>query len=448
MVDKIWEKLNSLTEDAQNAATVKAEELGFDLNKGAVTLDEAFINLNADTATLRDAIEKKKLIQLPISVQKILVDSLENITRFLTNLTSGTDEIVNLVDAIEGLHTAVWQYGLQNLSKEYLGYQTKLNQVKSLEVQLRQLKKTLEEGLSVKNSLGDLVAEVEQVKASLAGELQTAQSTVKTSSEHLAKVVDADQKAAALLATISQNQLTSSDQLSKTTTSSSEVTALEAKIKEFYSQIDTHRKAIESASQKATSTVEDNNRKTRALVAELDGLEGQIREQIRRATGHSLFHSFQTRQERLAKTKMFWIYALAALVLISVSFSLYLAHSTQSFDILFYLKLSLTIPMLFAIVFCTVQYSRERRLEEEYAFKSNISISLVPYQELVEKLVDKKQASERDKFATFLMAAVTNVFTSPTDKIWETTEKDSSVGDKSVKRVVALIKPIIKGLQH
>jgi hypothetical protein len=64
----------------------------------------------------------------------------------------------------------------------------------------------------------------------------------------------------------------------------------------------------------------------------------------------------------------------------------------------FYLKLSLSLPLIYAITFCTVQYSRERKLEEEYAFKSNISVSLDPYRELVEKLVDKQQPQDREKF--------------------------------------------------
>src|SRR5437016_14485551 len=107
MVDKIWERLNSLSEDAQKAAITKAKELNFDLNKGMITIDESFINLNADNATLRDAIEKQKLIQLPLSVQNTLYDGLQNISKFLTGLSSGVDEVVNLVSAIEKLHTEV-----------------------------------------------------------------------------------------------------------------------------------------------------------------------------------------------------------------------------------------------------------------------------------------------------------------------------------------------------
>lgn len=448
MIDKIWEKLNRLSEDAEKAAIAKAKELGFDLNKGEITLDESFINLNADVASLRDAIEKEKLIQLPLSIQREIDKELEAISNSLTGLAAGNDEIINLVEGIEVLHTEIWRIGLQRLSKEYLGYQTKLNQVKQLEVQVQGLRRELEDGVALKTAFEDLINAAKQNQAALETELANATKSAESAAEHLDNISEVDQKAGALLTKIEQNQVTATEQSSKATASSAEVVAIEAKIKEFYEKVDAYRSDIAETKTKAATAVEANDKKTKDLIKELGTLEGQIREQIQRATGHSLFHSFQTRQEMLAKGKWAWIGALLVLVTISVLYSVLLAYSFVTFDTVFYLKLTFTIPMVFAIVFCTVQYSRERRLEEEYAFKSSISISLVPYQELVEKLVDKKQAPEREKFAAFLIDAVTNVFSSPTDKIWETTEKDSSGMDRSVKRFTRLIRPIIKGLRH
>src|SRR5438445_13830554 len=103
----------------------------------------------------------------------------------------------------------------------------------------------------------------------------------------------------------------------------------------------------------------------------------------------------------------------------SVRWSLFLYFETKNLDTIFYLKLSMAIPLIYAITFCNLQYSRERRLEEEYAFKANISISLVPYKDLVEKLVNKSNPAEIEKFATFIIESVSKVFTSPTSKIFD-----------------------------
>jgi len=41
-----------------------------------------------------------------------------------------------------------------------------------------------------------------------------------------------------------------------------------------------------------------------------------------------------------------------------------------------------------------LQYSRERRLEEEYAFKASISVSLNPYKDLVQAIIKEDKNAE------------------------------------------------------
>src|ERR1035437_2154510 len=111
MIDKMWEILTTLTVEAQKAATDKCAENGFDINRGIVSLDESFINLNLAKAILSDAIENKKLIQLPITVQKDLLSNLDLIAHSLTNLSNGSDEVENLANYIEQLNVSIWRNG-------------------------------------------------------------------------------------------------------------------------------------------------------------------------------------------------------------------------------------------------------------------------------------------------------------------------------------------------
>jgi hypothetical protein len=106
------------------------------------------------------------------------------------------------------------------------------------------------------------------------------------------------------------------------------------------------------------------------------------------------------------------------------------------------------LPLIYAIAFCNVQYSRERKLEEEYAFKSNVSISLVPYQELVEKIVASDEKDERSRYATFIMDSISKVFTSPTDKVFDHGEKQKGISQKTIKQLLEMFEPILKGLKN
>src|SRR2546422_1018357 len=152
MIERMWEILTTFTDEFQKAALDKCVEKGFDIKRGIVSLDESFINLNSAKATLSDAIEKKKLQQLPITVQKVFLTHLESISRSLISLVNGSDEVENLSNYIEQLYAAIWQYGLHNLSKELLGYINKMNQLKNQEVAISNLKRELETGLKQKKS--------------------------------------------------------------------------------------------------------------------------------------------------------------------------------------------------------------------------------------------------------------------------------------------------------
>lgn len=448
MIDKILELLSTFTEEAQNAARKKCKELSFDPNRGIISLEESFINLNDARTILVDSIEQSKLIQLPITVQTTILNNIELISKSLTGLIGGADEVVNLVNGIEKLNTAIWQFGFHNLSDEVLGYQTKLNQLKIQDVEIKRIKNELEVGIDLKNKLETLIGEAEKTTEKLQTITVTSDENAKKIAENLSRTTESEQKAAAILATIQQNESTSTQHLAYSKTSNAEVSAIEGKIKEFYSQIDQYRTKITTTTEDAEKAVQNNKVETENLISNLKTLEDQIKLQIQKATGFSLFHSFQTRQEALGKSKKFWAVALAILVAISIGLTIYVIRTTNDINVAFYIKLSLSLPIIYAIAFCTVQYSRERKLEEEYAFKSNISISLIPYQELVAKLVDGNQPTEQEKYTAFIIDSISKVFTSPTDKIFQDEVKQKGLTDKAIKQLTRLLEPVIKALKH
>lgn len=455
MIEKMWDILTTFTEASQKAALEKCTELGFDTNRGIVSLDESFINLNSTRQILVDAIERKKLIQLPITVQNVLFTHLEAISRSITNLLNGADEIVNLTNYIEQLNSAIWQYGLHNLSDQVLGYLEKMNQLKNQEIEIARLTRDLESTLAQKQTLENLLNNAKQSLENINGITTQAEELAKKAADNLEATNQASQNAAVFLTNIQQNDSTATQLLATTKTSTAEVTALEPKIKEFYTQIDTYRTKIDATSSQVQEIIIVNKKATDELLAELQQLEDQIKVQIQKATGFSLFHSFQTRQIELASSKRFWVWAIVALVITSLCISIYVIKTTTNIDVAFYVKLSMSLPLIYAIAFCTVQYGRERKLEEEYAFKSNISISLVPYQELVEKIVNNSQTGEREKFTAFIIDAITKVYTSPTDKIFdgENRQKNPSPDalnqlEKCIEALVKPLEPLLKALKH
>jgi hypothetical protein len=206
---------------------------------------------------------------------------------------------------------------------------------------------------------------------------------------------------------------------------------------------------------RAADIIEGNEKKIASLVEELNKLENVIREKIRLATNYQLFHAFQTRQLAIVEEKKFWRNALFGIVglsfLLSAALIIYLFVATPTYNAAFFLKLAISIPIVYAIHFCSSEYSKERKLEEEYAFKGNISISLEPYRELVEKMIDKGSPTEAAKYSDFVIASIQNVFTSPTQPILGSTESKAAADEiadtsKGFTKILGSVNDLIQSL--
>jgi hypothetical protein len=440
LTQDIWNIATSLSQDAQNAAREKCKEKSFDENKGIVSLTESFSNMSQVRDLLIDAVDKQKINQLPLTIQNSIKVRLESTSKLLTNLVEGTDSVEALVKSIEELYSLIWQSGLQNLSDEFLGYQTKLNQLKVLEVKSNELVSTLEVGKKITERLPGIEKQITDVLKNGTDATGKVEADLVATNKLVAEIITAHKDASDSLTKINENVSVSGEVLTEINRINSEVAAIGPKIEEFYQKVKDYEKQIEDNKKEVSEIIVNNNKSTSDLINELKVLKNQIKDQIQEATGFKLFGSFQERKRSIVLSKLLWGAGVFLTLALVAWLTYVLSELTQNPKYLigtgFYIKLSIYLPLFFSIIFCTKNYSHERTLEEEYAFKANISVSLIPFQELVDKIgTDKTKASE------FLISAINNVFSSPTDKVFHKSSEKNPL-DKSFQKMMLALKEV------
>ena len=85
-------------------------------------------------------------------------------------------------------------------------------------------------------------------------------------------------------------------------------------------------------------------------------------------------------------------------------------------------------------------------MEEEYTFKSSISVSLNPYRDLVHSILEKDGQVDQSKYTDFVINSVTNVFTPPTEKVCDG-EKKSGFTPKTFEQTAQIIGNVIKAVK-
>jgi len=162
--------VTTLSDDAQNAALRKSQELGFDTTKGIISLEETLINLSSARDILLDAVDKGRLTQLPLKLQYSLLDQPQRAAQSLTALINGTDAVVNLANSVEDLTASIWQFNLPNLSGEVLGFQNKMNQLKAQETRIREVSRQAETFAALYDAARQMQGQISEIATAAAAQ--------------------------------------------------------------------------------------------------------------------------------------------------------------------------------------------------------------------------------------------------------------------------------------
>ena len=197
-------------------------------------------------------------------------------------------------------------------------------------------------------------------------------------------------------------------------------------VKTFFGEIGVHEKKMLDARKEATenitklttdsqSSVATFSTQTSAIIDTNTKQQLEIAAHLRKAIGASLFSAFDIRRGNLRWGKWIWSALLIACVGVGIWVTFLIAKDLQGVpDKAFFVKVTAVIPIAFFIAFAARQYTNERRAEEEYAFKSTISISLEPYYDLVEKI----RKNHPDADPEFVKKLIYEIFDNPVKRIY------------------------------
>ena len=437
MIKELWEILAKFTPEAHQAALAACAGHEIAPDSGVVSLDESYNNLGWCANTLRDAIERNKLIQLPITIQGELLEIAKVISTSHDALIEGTDVVETLTESIEKLFTAIWRYGLNHLTDELLGFQIKLNQLKEIERSVITTKAKLEEGIPVKDALDLILADSKQQNDELHTYVTNADTAVVTVNENLAKVEESNEKTAESLQAILEQQTKATELLKDTESNQLEV--------------DAHEKAIRTLVAEFTSLNTElvaNKKKQAELFAEFQAYRDKIDGLLGDANRTGMAASFAKRKNELSKPMEYWLYVFAVsiigLVILGVFYLAPLLETGKLEQLPF--RLALMSPFVWLGWFSAKQYGYTSRIREDYSYKEASAMSFEGY---------KREANEVDEemLKKLLEQSINNLgdnpiriynghdnHPSPTHELFDSIIKDDKLFGK-LKEFLSLIKP-------
>ncbi|TYO96772.1 hypothetical protein EDC39_11260 [Geothermobacter ehrlichii] len=234
-----------------------------------------------------------------------------------------------------------------------------------------------------------------------------------------------------------------------------DIGAIEAKIREFFNEIEATKNTINESRNLADTTVKYCKEETKKIITKNQELQAETKEHLLKAVGASLFSAFEKRKKRIEFSKWVWALLTTAAIVAQAVVIIWIAEHVQTLqsDIPFYkapsflLRVTVSIPIIFFIGYSIHQYAREREYEELYGFKSSLSFSLSPYLDLVRKLKEES-ADSNGEHRQFVIETIRQIFENPLPSRVETSKKGASDSNILKDLLDRVIKIIEKGRQN
>jgi hypothetical protein len=183
----------------------------------------------------------------------------------------------------------------------------------------------------------------------------------------------------------------------------------------------------------------ENAEKAKKLMEEILAKEAEINRLLGQANDGSLGAKFHERQEKIQNysTRFIWL-VIAALIATSLwTFCVFQTYTAQDW-MSFVMNMIRTFPAWFLVWWLIGRYTSERKLQEEYAFKAAVAMSMRNHSELLNDN-DKGNQEERATRQIMLQRALENIYKNPNSKEKGLTISSKSVND-SLKQLIEIMK--------
>lgn len=163
--------------------------------------------------------------------------------------------------------------------------------------------------------------------------------------------------------------------------------------------------------------ISSNRKKITDISTKNSELQKKINELLEGANAGRLYKSFHWRKRQLEKNQSWWFTGIIFINVIIVLFTLLIINGSEllgikplnpgSLDSAFYIKLFISLPLIFLDWFFIQQYNTRKDLIEKYTYKSVLSLSLLAYNEMI---IDNQENNES---LDFIRETVHQIYESP-----------------------------------
>lgn len=443
---KIYDLITSVNfENIKQKLVNKVEEHNWTIPERQEYTYEELINDFPDYIdVIKQNIEDGSFDLLSLATRQQIHQIINQTNTHLANIYANNQQFANLQDLTQSLITIVRANRLDFEARRIPRYKEKIKEYKELIEELNTLNTTLSTTYSKIGELDSLVDQGNTYVKELNevhNESIEKETLVSTKLDH---VQEMNNQVNVLLETIKEHRENINELLNEAKSSNGSIKEIEDVIIKFHSKIDEYKQNNKKFMDDTEENVQEFIQKTDEIIEKNNKQTVEIDNQLNKAVGASLFSTFATRKDDLNDKLKNWLIWLGIIIAILIGLSGWIAYDIIGIDTNWYkviVKIGISFPLIYMLVFLSNRYTKERRLVEEYAFKSTISLALTPYADLVKKV---EESGADSKYRDFLISSIENIFSVPTDKAFGFNKHDKKDKTEDSRKTIEEVLNIIE----
>ncbi len=424
-------------ENIKQKLITKVEEHNWTIaDRQEYAYDELINDLPDYVDFIRQNIEDNSFDSLPLATRQQIHQTINQINSHLANIYANHQQFANLQDLTQSLMIIVRTNRLDFEARRIPRYKEKIKEYKDLIEELNSLNTTLSTTKEKQDELEEVLTRAENIISDLNTYTESAKKSEEETGSKLESSTEIYNQIGALLETIKEHKENIIEILKEAKSSNSNIEEVEGDINTFHSKIDEYEAKMSKFIKDTEDTITLFETSTGEIIKTNERQQEEIDNQLNKAVGASLFSTFATRKDELNENLNKWLGALAVILAVIIGLSVWIAIDIISIDTNWYkvgIKIAVSFPLIYMLIFISSRYTKERRLVEEYAFKSTISLALTPYADLIKKVEEEGADS---KYIDFLISSIENIFSAPTDKAFGFNKHSNTDNDKNNTKVV------------
>lgn len=368
-----------------------------------------------------------------------------NIDSHLSRINSYFETPNNYLSYFEELKVIVRNFNVRGTSERQLEFESEINNVTRLKLELQ------EELYEVKKIKAEIKTDTDSINENIEAsnsKLEEIEKELKAITERKEELI----KQAESLKDYNEDLETAKEKadenlaeivLSMTESKSNEklISSFAAKVQERDKRLDELEVLIEENSKKLVSYETERQK----ILAESQTLIESAKKALNYKTAEGISASFQTQYENANSKYVFgsWIAGAILCLIATVCLGVWILNAIPNDVMILIARISLLPLPIIGAVFCANQYTKQKNIIEDYAYKMVLAKSIVGFSEQL-----KKNGTEsNEEYIHYIKTALEEIHRDPLRKRVSTNKESKSdtanlgqIGDL-VEKITKLIKP-------